>query len=262
MATKGKAVAVKKPGTGLVSWQSRMAELAKKSVEQEASVSSGQFINTRAGQLTWNGSPVVGNKLKVIIADAIMENAYYEGEFDPDNPQPPVCFAFGRSEKEMKPHADSAEPQNDTCSGCPMNEFGTAERGKGKACKNIRRIGLIAAEPLTEEAIQKGEVAYLKTPVTSVKGWAAYVRTLEALEHLPPQAVITEISSMPDANTQFKLTFNKFGNIPDKFMGLVMDRHDEVANAIEFPYSPPSSEPVQTQKKGVSKGKPVVKRKF
>jgi len=259
MATKAKpgtGVATKS-GTGMATWQDRMAKLATAAVEQEASVSSGQFVNTRTGQLTWNGSPVVGNKLKVIIADAIMENAYYEGEFDPDNPQPPVCFAFGRKEKELKPHADSVEPQHETCAGCPQNEFGTADRGKGKACKNIRRLGLIAADPLTQEAIEKGEVAYLKTPVTSVRGWAAYVRTLEALDHLPPQGVVTEISSVVDAKTQFKITFNKVGNVPDKLMGAVMDRHDEVVNAIEFPYSPPSSEPVAPKGK-----KPAGKRKY
>jgi hypothetical protein len=255
MAAKQKTeVAVKKPGTGLVSWQDRMAKLASQAVEQEASVSSGQFIGTRAGQLSWNGSPVVNNKLHVIVCDSILENAYYPGEFDPDNPQPPVCFAFGRKEKDMAPHADSSDKQHDTCTGCQRNEFGSAERGKGKACKNIRRIGLIAAEPMSAEAIEKGEVAYLKTPVTSVKGWAAYVRTLEALDHMSPQGVVTEISSVTDPKSQFKIIFNKVGKVPDKFMGLVMDRHDEVANAIEFPYSPPSSE-LPVKKGAAKKGK-------
>jgi hypothetical protein len=133
-----------------------------------------------------------------------------------------------------------------------MNEFGSAERGKGKACKNIRRLGLIAASPLNEETVEKGEVAYLKTPVTSVKGWASYVRTLEALNHLPPLGVVTEIGAVPDPKSQFKLTFNFVSNIPDKLMQSVMDRHDEVANAIEFPYAPPSSEPV-VAKKGSTK---------
>ncbi|HUW44165.1 MAG TPA: hypothetical protein VMW50_00040, partial [Dehalococcoidia bacterium] len=66
-----------------------------------------------------------------------------------------------------------------------------------------------------------------------------------------------EISSVVDAKTQFKITFNKVSNVPDKLMGAVMDRHDEVVNAIEFPYSPTSSEPVAPKGK-----KPAGKRKY
>lgn len=248
-------VATRKSGTGLANWQDRLAGMAKQAVEQEASVATGQFIGTKAGQLTWNGNPVQGNKLEVVVVDSILENAYYVGKFDSDNPQPPVCFSFGRNEKEMKPHPDSVEPQHETCAGCPMNEFKSADTGKGKACKNIRRLGLIAAKPLTPEALEKGEVAFLKTPVTSVKAWASYVRGLEALSHLPPLAVVTEIGAIPDAKTQFKLTFNAGTTIPDKLMPIVMDRYDEISKSIDFPYAPPSAEPEQLARGAKSAGR-------
>ena len=242
--------------TGVATWQQRLAGMAKEAVEQESSVSSGQFIGLKSGQITWNGQPAAGNKIRAIVVDSILENAYYPGKFDPDDPQPPVCFAFGRKEEDMKPHEDSLEPQAGTCDECPMNKFQTADNGKGKACKNIRRLGLIAATPLTEEAVAKGEVAFMKTPVTSVKGWAAYVRTVEALNHLPPAGVVTEIGCVPDAKTQFKVTFNYVSNVPDELMTAVLDRHDEVAKSIDFPYSPPRSEPPAPAKgaKGGARG--------
>lgn len=250
--------AVKKSSTALASYEDRLAAMAKQSTEQEASVASGQFLSTKAGQLSWNGSPAVGNKLQVIVLDAVLENAYYPGEYDPENPQPPVCFAFGRDDKNMSPHEASSEPQSDSCHTCAMNEFGTAERGKGKACKNIRRLGLVSASPMSEEGIGKGEIAYLKTPVTSVKGWAAYVRMLDALHHKPPLGVVTEIGSVPDPKSQFKLTFTHVADIPSDILPAVFDRHEEVKNAIEFPYSPPSSEPPAP-----SKGKkPAAKKKY
>lgn len=249
MATKNTPAVTK--GGALVNYKERMMALAKQSVESEASVSTGQMIGTKAGQFSWNGQPVAGNKLEVIVADYILENAYYPGDYDSDNPQPPTCFAFGRNDAEMAPHPDSVDKQSDKCSTCPMNKFGTADKGKGKACKNIRRIGLIAAKPLTEDALSKGEVAYLKTPVTSGKAWAAYVRGLEALQGLPPQGVITEIGSVPDPKTQFKLTFNMKDTVPEKFIPIVLARHEEVKNAIEFPYAPPSDEapPAKSAKK-------------
>ena len=257
MATKPKTAVVVRKTTAVGSYKDRLAALAKESVAQEASVSTGAFISTKAGQLTWQGNPVQGNKLQVIVADSVMENAYYPGDFDPDNPQPPVCFAFGRDEKDMSPHADSSEPQHETCKGCPQNEFGSADRGKGKACKNIRRIGLLPASPLNEEALRTSEVAFLKTPVTSVKGWAGYVRSLDALHQVPPQAVITEIGAITDLKTQYKLTFNYVKDVPEDLMGIVLDRHEEVKNSIEFPYSPPSSEPVKPAAK-----KAATKRKY
>ena len=255
MATKN--VPAKKESTAVANWQDRLAAMAKASTQQESSVATGQFISTKAGQLTWQGSPAKENKFKVIILDAILENAYYPGDFDPENPQPPVCFAFGRDDKELAPHESSAEPQSEKCDGCKMNEFGTAERGKGKACKNIRRLGMVAADPLSAEGIQKSEVAYMKTPVTSVKSWAAYARSLDALKHLPPLGVITEVGSVPDPKSQFKLTFNYVEDVPQELLGAVLDRHEEVKESIGFPYSPPSSEAPAKKPAGKQ-----VKRKF
>jgi hypothetical protein len=139
-----------------------------------------------------------------------------------------------------------------------MNEFGSADNGtgKGKACKNIRRLALISAKPLTEDSVSKGEVAYLKTPVTSVKNWAAYVRTLDALEHIPPLAVVTQIGSVPDAKSQFKLTFNKVENIDEDLTDALLARHDIVASEIDFPYPPP------VEQKAASSKKPAGKRKY
>jgi hypothetical protein len=257
-ATKNLPAKVKAKSTAVATWQDRLAGMAKEATQQEASVASGQFIGTKAGQLTWNGQSVAGNKLDVVVLDSILENAYYPKKFDPDDPQPPVCFAFGRDDKTLTPHPDSVDKQHDSCEGCPMNEFGSADNGtgKGKACKNIRRLALISAKPLTEDSVSKGEVAYLKTPVTSVKNWAAYVRTLDALEHIPPLAVVTQIGSVPDAKSQFKLTFNKVENIDEDLTDALLARHDIVASEIDFPYPPP------VEQKAASSKKPAGKRKY
>lgn len=251
MAAPKTAVAVKK-STGVVTYQDRLAAMAKESTDQEASVSTGAFISFKAGQLSYQGSPVKGNELDVIVVDSVLENCYYDGDYDPDAPMGPVCYAFGRDDSEMRPHEKSSAPQHATCKGCPHNEFGSAEKGKGKACKNTRRLAVLPAHPLTEEALKKAECAFMKLPVTSVKGWAGYVRTLSTLEKLPPLAVVTTVSTVPDPKTQFKVVFQKAGNVDEKLMPALFQRHDAMVEEIMFPYQEATEKPA---KKTVGKPK-------
>lgn len=232
-----KLPAVKKPGTAVATYEDRLAAMAKQNVEQEASVAAGGFISFRAGQLSYQGSPVKGNTLDVIVVDSVLENCYYADRFDPENPAPPSCYAFGRVEDELAPHADCSDPQAVRCCECPNNEFGTASEGKGKACKNTRRLAVIPAAPLEEEALRKSEVAYMKLPVTSVKGWATYVRGLSVLENLPPLAVVSTVSTVPDPKSQFKVVFGKASNIPRNLLPVLFARNEEISQVIMFPYA-------------------------
>ena len=84
----------------------------------------------------------------VVILDSILENIHYDGEYDSDNVQGPDCFAFGRSDEEMAPHEaviTAGTQVHDNCVDCPSNEWGSAEKGKGKDCRNTRRIAMILA---------------------------------------------------------------------------------------------------------------------
>jgi len=253
MATK--ALATKQgPGTALVNWEERLAAMAKQSVATESSVTSGAFISTRAGQLSYNGTPFVGNKVDAVVVDAVLENTYFGSRFDPDNPASPQCYAFGRGEEgeEMVPHDKSPDPQHPTCKGCPQNEFGSADNGKGKACKNIRRLALIPASPLDANALSKSDVAYLKVPVTSVKGWATYVRTLEALQHRPPLGVVTQISCQPHPKDQFHVVFDHKLNLSNDLLSAVGPRYDVIREGIMFPYAEASTSaaPAKSAPKG------------
>ena len=237
MATKPSTAVAKKPGTAVMSYEDRLAALAQDSVKQEESVSSGSFISFRGGQLSYGGNACQGNKLDVVVVDNVMEFAYYEGNYDPDAPASPVCYAFGREEENMSPHVKSSSPQSVKCHDCQMNQFGTADNGKGKACKNLRRLAVIPATPLDAAAIATAEVAYTRIPVTSVKGWSTYVRGLSALEKLPPLAVVTQLGTVPDPKTQFKVTFTKLGNIPKNILGAIFEKHDVIKEEIMFPYA-------------------------
>lgn len=247
-------------GTAVVSFEERMARLAKQTTEIEKP-SASAFVSLRAGQLQYGGQPVAGNKLDVVIAGFGFENAYYVDDFDPDDPKSPVCFAFASEDEgddDMKPHPDSMQPQNDTCKGCQWNEFGTADKGKGKACKNIRRLALLAAKPLTKEAMLKGEIAVLKPPVTSVKGWKQYANMCAAVHGRPPFAVVTQIGCVPDPKSQFKVTFEHLLNINDEeVVAAIEQRRKTSMDVLYTPYQANEEKPVKPARgKSGTKGKP------
>lgn len=238
--------------TAIVPWEKELADAAARSAAMEASAAGGQFFSIRGGVLTWNDAPVKDNTIGAIIVDSILENVFYEGEFDIDVPQVPTCFAFGRDDKTMAPHqtvVDAGQSQagaSGLCAGCQWNEFGTADKGRGKACRNVRRVGLLAAGSFDstgrfqlfehQEAFETAAFGFLKIPVTSVKGYASYVKTIAETLKRPPWAVVTKIKVRPDPQTQVRVTFEPLLSVPNELLAIAKKRHEECAAVIEFPY--------------------------
>lgn len=256
----GKKDAIEKRGSAAISkWE---AELEKEAADiaSKEQMPSGSFVSIRGGVMTIGGAPIKDNKVQVVVIDHVYENAKYDGAYDPDDPQPPSCYAFGRDEAEMRPHEKASQPAHDQCQGCDNNVFGTAEKGKGKACKNTRRLALISADNLNANSIANGELVYLKLPVTSTKIWATYVKALNAHYKRPPYAVVTEISVVPDPKSQFKVLFERVDGIPANLGPAIMARREKVKDEIMFPYGDPT--PKEDKKgKGKKNEKPKA-RKF
>lgn len=257
MATAKKAAASKT--ASIVKWDEALAARAQMAKKAEESVSTGSFISLKSGVMSYNGNPVPGNKLDVVVVDAILENHYFEGAYDPNTPQSPVCYAFGRDEDDMAPHEKVEEPFSDKCKGCPNNEWGSADTGRGKACKNVRRLAIIPADALDDGAqgIEDAAIAYLKVPVTSVKSWAGYVNQLAATNK-PPLAFVTEISVTPDAGSQFKVNFKAKESIEDgELIGALLAKADVVEQTIAFPYQPVEEAPAKPARNARAKAAPA-----
>ena len=111
------------------------------------------------------------------------------------------------------------------------------------------------------------EIAYMKIPVTSVKGWAGYERQLADTLHRPPMAVVTTVKVEPDAKTQFKVLFTlKRAIDDDKQIAALFERQEKVAKEIDFPYTPRTDDNAgggngAGKNKG-GKGQPAKKQKF
>jgi hypothetical protein len=191
----------------------------------------------------------------MIILDSIYENKMYEGKYNPDVPSGPVCYAFAHTEEELKPHEKSPSPKCEQCKGCQYNEWGTADQGKGKACKNIRRLAVISADGVTTpDGVKDSAVFHAEIPVTSVKGWCSYVKALAATLKRPPFGVITHVAVVPDAKSQFKVTFSNPRPIEGDLGGAIMQKVEEAKANIVFPYP--------EAREAVEEVKPKAKRKF
>lgn len=245
-------------------------EFARKAAEYAESeqLTGGQFITTRGGVLRFGDEVMPGNQIAVVIVDSVFENTYYEGRFNADEPVPPVCYAFARGDKkdEMFPHPAMQDhphfqPQNvardgtvEGCQTCPMNEWGSADQGRGKACQNRRRLALLPAGFYSkkrgdrdftlelfddEKHYKSADLAFLKLPVTSVKDYSKYVTQLSASVHKPPFGVVTRIWCEADSNSQYKIRFEMIEELPEFLAPAVFARNEEARGSIITPYAPP-----------------------
>jgi len=224
------------PSNQIALFEDQMAAMALESVKAEQSSLTTTFLSTKSGTLTYRGDPVAGNKLQVVILAGPVERLYYSSRYDPTKIVGPDCFAIAQSAVGMSPSPASPQAQHSTCEGCPKNEWGSASNGgKGKACRETRRLLMIPADSIASpDAIAGAEVAALRPPVTSLKNYANYVQTIASVMRRPPLGVITEIAVVPDAKTQFKVTFTSVKTVDDQaaIQALVARSKDELEKAI------------------------------
>lgn len=210
----------------LANYDEMLAAMAKKATAIEKPTTSN--IGTKAGILTYNGTPVPENKLNVIVIASTHANLYYEGAYDEKNPTNPVCYAYSEDGEGMRPHPKSSKPQHTDCASCQWNAWESdPSGGRGKACKNTRRLAVIPADTTVVD-LPTAEIATMQLPVTSVKVWAQYVNKLSTLFARPPLGVYTTIGSVPDRQTTFKLTFLN-GPLVDVSMIMPLVQKAEVA---------------------------------
>ena len=224
--------------TAIARWDETLAKYAKQSTQIVSGLGgAGTFIKTRGG-LFYKDMPVPDNRMRVIVIAHELHNMYYKGKFDPNDPTIPDCYAFGSPEGDagwvMKPHEDSADPQSEECRDCPQNQWGTADVGRGKACKNAVRMSLMVEGDLDD--IEHAETALLHIPPTSGKAWGGYVNQIDSVQHRPPFAVITEIQWAAHPDWQFTITAKYIDLVPDSAIPALIAKHDKIAKEISFPY--------------------------
>lgn len=262
-------------GTDLVNYDEAWAKQAEQYTSQEQ-LTGGTFLSSRGGTLAFGDEVMPGNQACVIILDAVKENTFYSEKFDPDNKAAPVCYAFGRGpEDDMSPHESMQTapeyfvPQAEQCSSCKWNEWGSADKGRGKACQNRRRLALIPAgfyspkrgsrdfdlEIISDpKHFQTADIAYIKLPVLSVKEWAKFVNDISATFRRPPHGVIARLYLEPDPKAQYKICFEVIEEVPNELASVIMARHEAATKAVVQGYRPPEDKPPQATQSGSLRG--------
>ena len=130
--------------------------------------------------------------LDVIIVDHISKNLFYEGAWDPKNPEGPICWAINRTITDLTPSPTVPQAQTKgDCEKCPMNEWGS--NGDGKACKNTRALAVLLP------SVGEGTQLYtLNVSPTAIKSFDGYVSAILKMYKSSPIKVITEITFHPE----------------------------------------------------------------
>lgn len=106
-------------------------------------------------------NPDMVKEIVGVIVDHYPVNAYWQDKYAGQN-NPPNCASMDGIRGTDR---DTGEVRS--CASCPYNAFGTAEDGRGKACKNMHRIYIR----------RDGELfpLLLTLPPTSLKNFANYL---------------------------------------------------------------------------------------
>lgn len=236
--TQSKAVVVKEKPGAIMSYEEEMAQYAKE-VSEQVKPPSGGSISFKGG-LSIDGQRMEDDKAPVIVLDFCYENNLYEGDYDPDDVKSPVCFALGKSEEELAPHPDSEKPQADKCQGCEHNQWGSAQKGKGKACQNRRRLICISANYDDPEELKEAPLKRAKLPVTSGRNWDGYVTGL-AREMTGPRYMKTELSVHTGGKTMVEIKFKRVDFVSPDLIPAIREKLGEATDLLNAPY--PKNEP-------------------
>ena len=218
-------------------------------------------LSVRAGQLLYEGEPVVGNMALAVVIDSLRVNTYFDGVYDPDVPQAPRCYAISRDGEQMGPHTSMQEalhyfkPQSALCQDCPKNVWGSSDKGnrKGKACQNRRRLYLLAAGRWdgkqwqlfdTPAYYNKADIVQMSLPVTSVRAWSDYVHKLATTVQRPPFGVATRIAVTPHPKHQFHVNFDLFASLPDELAGPIVARRAALLAQPIQGFTPPADQEI------------------
>lgn len=124
--------------------------------------------------------PDIEKALVGIIVDHYPANVLFDGKYDGEK-KIPICSSIGG-----KVGTVLATGEQKPCNSCYNNEYGSAEDGRGKACKNGHNVYLL----------REGELypVLLTLPPTSLKPFNAYMTKRVIGKGLLSSSVLTKIT--------------------------------------------------------------------
>ena len=229
MATKKEPeVTTEAPKTAVMSIQEQIAQqLARQAEAAQSLRSSGSYIGFKNAQLKVDGIAIPANQLDVRVLATISERAWYSKEFDADAIQVPDCYALDSPE----PHDQAKNAQAATCAECQYNKWGSATRGKGKACRESARVIVIPANvPLAS-----AQMYTAKVPVTSLSTVTSFASRCGQANKLMGEFV-TKLSVTEDKKSFFKVHLTPVEVTADMDMAALLKAQNAAYELAMTPY--------------------------
>lgn len=194
MSAKAEVVATK-TANAVVSYREQLRqELA--TLNKRVAPPSGNKISLKGKTFTLPDGTSSPGPLAAIVLDWRTARVYYSKPFNAKEITAPDCWAQGSDVDGLAPPDSVKAKQNDVCAGCPKNEWGSAPTGKGKACKDTRKLAVVPAG-----ATDETEPMTLLVSPTGVKHFDNYVNQLGSGDDgRMPIEVITHFAFDPDAD--------------------------------------------------------------
>ena len=175
-------------------FEKQMAAQAEADSARVGAGSDGAYMSIKGGTFTYQDADL-GSELSIIILGFVNEKAYYDHPYDSDQPTAPACFAIGEgSPDDLTPFNGVAKLQCETtCADCWANEWASADTGRGKACKDSRKIMFISIDD-TEADIENIEVVKLRIPPASLKFFDKFIKGIGKVSKRPCYGVFTDMT--------------------------------------------------------------------
>jgi hypothetical protein len=257
MATKDKLVKREPQQTAVITMDDNLKQqIAKQQQALSKIVTSTKFISFKGGQIIIDNKVVPGGKTDVVLLAFMGERSFFPDGYDPDVRQSPLCYAYFNTEDdadETKPHPKAKEAQAKTCAECAHNEWGSANVGRGKACRESVRIALLPAV----QDMSKAQIWHARVPITSVGAFKSHISDILSAER-PVWAVVSELTVTPDAKTFFKISWAVKRGITQNEVAVLSAKAISAERDIAFEYpdfeeTAAPAKPVKKLKQGKSK---------
>ena len=212
------------PSTAMVDMRAQLKANLEAMRDRVDTSSTGGRISTAGKIFTIPGGATSSGPLSLVILDWRIAHAYYTGIYDPAKPKAPDCWAMSSTLNCAPDPAKVRTPKHSDCQSCPFNEWGS--RGKGKACKETRRL---AVAPLDAKP---GDTPFLlEVSPTGIKSFEGLITTLQS-KGVTPMEAVTEVAFRSDA-TYPTLVFSPAALLTDEQLAVMFEINSRSAKILD-----------------------------
>ena len=220
-----------------------LAEAAQRQAEDEQT--SIPFVSLKGKKFSI-GDEKLGTVLNTVILADVLDNSYYDRPYDPSSDEvfPPACFSIYHDLNEAVPDDTSPTAMHENCLDCPMNKFESARQGKGKACRNGRRILIASVD--SEGRVNFADLSIVNMSPTALKSFSRYVKGITVTKKLPLWAVITQLSFEEDSSYPVLQTAY-MADVHPQDLEIAAKRLQEFQDLVEVPYDVSNYQPLEPE---------------